>query len=38
MGKHGRERVLPRYAVERLVEDVDELYRSLLSAAGGRTR
>ena len=38
MGKHGRERVLARYAVERLVEDVDELYRSLLSAAGGRTR
>jgi glycosyltransferase involved in cell wall biosynthesis len=38
MGKHGRERVLPRYAVERLVEDVDELYRSLLSAAGWRTR
>jgi len=38
MGKHGRERVLPRYAVERLVEDVDELYRSLLSAAGWRRR
>jgi glycosyltransferase involved in cell wall biosynthesis len=38
MGKHGRERVLPRYAVERLVEDVDELYRSLLSAAGARRR
>jgi glycosyltransferase involved in cell wall biosynthesis len=38
MGKHGRERVLPRYAVERLVEDVDELYRSLLSAAGWRKR
>jgi glycosyltransferase involved in cell wall biosynthesis len=38
MGKHGRERVLPRYAVERLVEDVDELYRSLLSAAGSRKR
>jgi glycosyltransferase involved in cell wall biosynthesis len=38
MGKHGRERVLPRYAVERLVEDVDELYRSLLSAAGVRRR
>jgi glycosyltransferase involved in cell wall biosynthesis len=30
MGKQGRERVLPRYAVERLVDDVDELYRSLL--------
>jgi glycosyltransferase involved in cell wall biosynthesis len=38
MGKQGRERVLPRYAVDRLVEDVDELYRSLLSAAGGRKR
>jgi len=36
MGKQGRERVLPRYAVERLVDDVDELYRSLLSAAGWR--
>jgi glycosyltransferase involved in cell wall biosynthesis len=30
MGKQGRERVLPRYAVERLVDDVDHLYRSLL--------
>jgi glycosyltransferase involved in cell wall biosynthesis len=38
MGKRGRERVLPRYAVDRLVDDVDELYRSLLSAAGGRKR
>jgi glycosyltransferase involved in cell wall biosynthesis len=38
MGRQGRERVLPRYAVDRLVDDVDELYRSLLSAAGGRTR
>jgi glycosyltransferase involved in cell wall biosynthesis len=38
MGRHGRERVLPRYAVERLVNDVDELYRSLLSAGGGRRR
>jgi glycosyltransferase involved in cell wall biosynthesis len=38
MGKKGRERVLPRYAVERLVDDVDELYRSLLSAGGGRRR
>jgi glycosyltransferase involved in cell wall biosynthesis len=33
MGRAGRERVLPRYAVERLVEDVDRLYRSLLAAA-----
>jgi glycosyltransferase involved in cell wall biosynthesis len=38
MGKQGRERVLPRYAVDRLVDDVDRLYRSLLSAAGVRTR
>jgi len=30
MGKKGRERVLPRYAVDRLVDDVDRLYRSLL--------
>jgi hypothetical protein len=30
MGKQGRDRVLPRYAVERLVDDVDHLYRSLL--------
>jgi hypothetical protein len=30
--------VLPRYAVDRLVDDVDELYRSLLNAAGARTR
>src|SRR5207244_11397827 len=30
MGKQGRERVLPRYAVDRLVVDVDRLYRSLL--------
>jgi glycosyltransferase involved in cell wall biosynthesis len=32
MGQAGRERVLPRYAVDRLVGDVDRLYRSLLSA------
>jgi glycosyltransferase involved in cell wall biosynthesis len=32
MGEAGRQRVLPRYAVERLVDDVDRLYRSLLSA------
>jgi glycosyltransferase involved in cell wall biosynthesis len=31
MGAAGRERVLPRYAVDRLVDDVDRLYRSLLS-------
>jgi glycosyltransferase involved in cell wall biosynthesis len=38
MGKEGRERVLPRYAVDRLVGDVDRLYRSLLSAANARRR
>jgi glycosyltransferase involved in cell wall biosynthesis len=38
MGKHGRQRVLPRYAVDRLVDDVDRLYRALLSAAAARTR
>ena len=32
MGRAGRKRVLPRYAVERLVDDVDRLYRSLLAA------
>jgi glycosyltransferase involved in cell wall biosynthesis len=30
LGAAGRERVLPRYAVERLVEDIDRLYRALL--------
>lgn len=30
MGRSGRARVLPRYAVGRLVDDVDQLYRSLL--------
>jgi glycosyltransferase involved in cell wall biosynthesis len=33
MGAAGRERVLSRYAVDRLVDDVDLLYRSLLVAA-----
>ena len=32
MGRAGRDRVLPRYAVERLVDDVDRLYRSLLES------
>ena len=32
MGEAGRARVLERYAVERLVEDVDELYRELLAS------
>ena len=30
MGAAGRERVVPRYAVERLIDDVDTLYRTLL--------
>ena len=32
MGQAGRQRVVPRYAVDRLVDDVDRLYRSLLEA------
>jgi glycosyltransferase involved in cell wall biosynthesis len=35
MGAAGRERVLGRYAVERLVDDIDRLYRSLLDARAG---
>lgn len=42
MGAAGRARVLPRYAVDRLVDDVDRLYRSLLEVddarANGRRR
>jgi glycosyltransferase involved in cell wall biosynthesis len=34
MGKAGRERVVPRYRVERLVDDVDTLYRELLREQG----
>jgi glycosyltransferase involved in cell wall biosynthesis len=34
LGEAGKERVVPRYAVERLVDDVDRLYRSLLEAKG----
>jgi len=34
MGRAGRERVLPRYSVGRLLDDVDRLYRSLLEAEG----
>jgi glycosyltransferase involved in cell wall biosynthesis len=37
MGSEGRERVLRRYAVERLVGDVDELYRELLGTASSAT-
>ncbi len=32
MGEAGRTRVLPRYAVARLIDDIDRLYRSLLEA------
>jgi glycosyltransferase involved in cell wall biosynthesis len=34
MGEAGRERVLERYSVERLIDDVDKLYRSLLEERG----
>jgi glycosyltransferase involved in cell wall biosynthesis len=34
MGESGRTRVLERYSVSRLVDDVDRLYRSLLAAKG----
>ena len=34
LGEAGRERILQRYRVPRLVEDVDRLYRSLLEAKG----
>ncbi|HWE80164.1 MAG TPA: glycosyltransferase [Gaiellaceae bacterium] len=34
MGHAGRERTLPRYRVERLVDDVDALYRRLLAETG----
>jgi glycosyltransferase involved in cell wall biosynthesis len=36
MGEAGRSRVLTRYSVERLIDDIDRLYRSLLAAAGLR--
>ena len=32
LGASGRARVIPRYSVERLVDDIDLLYRSLLEA------
>jgi glycosyltransferase involved in cell wall biosynthesis len=32
MGAAGRERMLERYAVDRLVDDIDELYRELLGS------
>jgi glycosyltransferase involved in cell wall biosynthesis len=34
LGESGRARVLERYSVARLVDDVDRLYRSLLAADG----
>jgi glycosyltransferase involved in cell wall biosynthesis len=38
MGELGRERVLERYAVERLVDDVDALYRELLATTSATSR
>ena len=38
MGAAGREWVIPRYSVPRLVDDVDRLYRSLLEVASPRKR
>jgi glycosyltransferase involved in cell wall biosynthesis len=37
MGGAGRGRVLPRYSVERLIDDVDRLYRELLERKGVAT-
>jgi glycosyltransferase involved in cell wall biosynthesis len=37
LGDHGRARVLERYAVSRLVDDVDRLYRELLAGRGSAT-
>jgi glycosyltransferase involved in cell wall biosynthesis len=34
MGAAGREHAVPRYRVERLVDDVDALYRELLTEQG----
>lgn len=34
MGEAGRDRILERYAVDRLIDDIDGLYRSLLEAKG----
>ena len=34
MGDAGRERMATRYAVDRLVDDVDRLYRELLERKG----
>jgi glycosyltransferase involved in cell wall biosynthesis len=37
LGKSGRERVVKRYAVDRLLDDIDRLYRELLRAASAAT-
>jgi glycosyltransferase involved in cell wall biosynthesis len=34
LGRAGRERTVPRYRVDRLVDDVDALYRALLAESG----
>ena len=38
MGREGRRRVLERYAVDRLVDDIDALYRELLQASPAARR
>jgi glycosyltransferase involved in cell wall biosynthesis len=38
MGAAGRERVLRRYAVDRLVDDIDALYRELLETTSATSR
>jgi glycosyltransferase involved in cell wall biosynthesis len=38
LGRSGRERVLDRYAVVRLLDDVDRLYRELLATSGDQRR
>jgi hypothetical protein len=38
MGSAARERALRRYAVRRLVDDVDALYRELLATTSPTTR
>jgi glycosyltransferase involved in cell wall biosynthesis len=38
LGQSGRSRVLKRYAVERLLDDVDRLYRELLAPSEGVAR
>jgi glycosyltransferase involved in cell wall biosynthesis len=35
MGAAGRARVLERYAVDRLIDDIDRLYRELLATRAG---